>query len=235
MSEYATNGAMLECTCGMMPTPLQTTANTSVFIQGQNMATISDKAPMVNIKPFGQCKMKPTIAGFGPCVPAPTAWTGFVASVQIPGGNPLLKSSSIMCGGGGMIKFKDSGQKKSNKVVTNPSSPQIDALRAAAIAGIPFCEECEKKKQPEKQIRAVDMYWMEDGSDERHYDDFPEREVTLYIETIDYTPGETLKLDLKPDDNKKFKGGKDKMTVSGRVGEDGVAVIKNFKAEYEEN
>lgn len=233
MSEYATNGAMLVCTCGMMPIPLQVTSNTLSSVQGQAIATVSDKIPMSNIKPFGTCKMKPTISGYAPCVPVPTAWTGFLSSVQMPGGNPLLKTSTIQCGCGGMISFQDSGQKKSAKVLLNPSSPQITALKKAAINATPFCEECEKKKQPEKKIRAVDVYWMDDESDEQHYDVFPDYEVTLYIETVDYTPGETLTLDYFPEKGKKFKGDKDTMTVSGKVDADGIVCVQNFKIEYE--
>lgn len=234
MSEYATNGAMLVCTCGTTPTPLQTTGNTLTSVQGQFIATTADKAPMANIKPFGPCKMKPTLTGYAPCVPAPTAWTGFLTSIQLPGGNPLLKTSMLQCSCGGMIQFQDSGQKKSAKVVINPSSPQIDALKKAAIEATPFCEECEKKKQQEKKkVRAVDVCWMDDESDERHYDVFPDYEVTLYVETVDYTPGETLTLDVFPEEGKKFKGGKDKMSISGKVREDGSVCVKNFKVEYE--
>lgn len=233
MSEYATSGAMLLCTCGMLPTPLQVSSNTLTLVQGQYIATTADCAPIANIVPFGLCKMKPTIAGFLPCIPVPSAWTGFLASIQILGNNPLLKTSTIACGCGGMILFQDSGQKKNNKVLINPSSPQITALKKAAIAGTPFCEECEKKNQQEKKIRAIDVYWMDDESDKRHYDVFPDYEVTLYVETIDYTEGESISLDIFSDDGMLFKGKKDKITISGNTNAEGIVCVQNFKIEYE--
>ena len=95
MSEYATKGAMLQCTCGAAPSQLQVTSNMLFSVQGNMVASTSDKIPMTNIMPFGTCTMKPSITGFLPCVPAPTAWTGFQASVEIPGGNPLLNTSTI--------------------------------------------------------------------------------------------------------------------------------------------
>ncbi len=234
MSEYATNGAMIVCTCGSAPGNLQVTSNLTVSAQGQPIATVSDKAPMANIPVFGTCTMKPSISGFLPCVPAPTAWSGFVASVNLPGGNPLLKTSMLQCGCGGMISFQDSGQKKSAKVVVNPSSAQIAALEKAAILAVPFCEECEQRKRRERKIRAVDVYWMEKGENERYYETFPENEVTLYIETIDYTEGEVLTLNVSPTGNRLFKGGKDKMTIQGKADANGIVIIKNFCPEYEE-
>ncbi|GHT36339.1 hypothetical protein FACS189434_14570 [Bacteroidia bacterium] len=233
MSEYATKGAMLTCTCGAAPSQLQVTSNTFYFIQGNLAATTNDKAPMVNIMPFGTCTMKPSISGFLPCVPAPTVWASFLTSVQVGSGNPLLKTSTIQCAMGGCISFQNSGQMKPQKVVINPNSPQIDVLKRAAKEAVPFCEECEKKKSKEKKARAVDVYWVDEDSEERHYEVFPDYEVTLYIETIDYTPGETLTLDYFSPKGKKFKGNKDKLTVSGKVEDDGIVCVKNFKVEYE--
>jgi len=58
MSEYATSGAMLTCTCGAAPAQLQVTSNMMLSVQGNMVATTGDKAPMVNIMPFGTCTMK---------------------------------------------------------------------------------------------------------------------------------------------------------------------------------
>lgn len=130
---------MMVCSGGTAPVPLEVTSNTQFYAQGNAVATISDKAPMVNIKPFGACKLKPFSP---PCVPAPTAWMGFQTSVEVPGGNPLLNTSKIMCACGGMIEFQNSGQMKPNKVVLNPSTPQIEALKMAAKNATPLVEEC---------------------------------------------------------------------------------------------
>ena len=136
MSEYVTKGATMICTGGSAPSKLQVTSNSLLSVQGNNVATVSDKVPNTNIMPFGNCKLK-TFSP--PCVPAPTAWTGFLKSVEIPGGNPLLKTSTIQCSCGGTIRFQDSGQMKANKVKLNPNTPQIEALKRAALVAAPFC------------------------------------------------------------------------------------------------
>lgn len=230
MSEYATKGAMLKCTGGSCPSKLQVTSNSLLSVQGNEVATISDKIPMTNIMPFGSCKLKPFSP---PCVPAPIMWTGFLNSVEIPGGNPLLKTSTIQCACGGMISIQNSGQVKAAKVVINPDSPQIRTLKKAAQEATPFCEECEKLKKAKKQIRAVDVYWMEEGSEERHYEVIPEYEVTLYIETIDYEPNEQLTLDYYPPEGRLFLGKNDKLTITGNVNIEGILCISNFKVEYD--
>ena len=235
MSEYATHGAMLECSCGTTPTPLQVTGNTSVFAQGQPMATVSDKAPMANIQPFGKCKMKPTITGYAPCVPAPSAWTGFVASVQIPGGNPLLNTSTIACSCGGMIKFKDSGQKKSNKVVIHPSSPQIDALRKAALNATPFCEECEKK-EVKLEPKILRIFLVDETNREPHeLSELEEgKEVTLCVEVEEGGAGMDVDVEIKDAQGRKFKSGQTSMKFKNlTIDDDNMAYVDNFSFEFQ--
>ncbi len=233
MSEYATNGAMLVCTCGTTPTPLQTTGNTLTSVQGQFIATTADKAPMANIKPFGPCKMKPTLTGYAPCVPAPTAWTGFLTSIQLPGGNPLLKTSMLQCSCGGMIQFQDSGQKKSAKVVINPSSPQIDALKKAAIEATPFCEECKKKEKSMKKV-ITRIYWVDENGDQRLVSELPiGKEVTLCVETSGMEEGESIQIELKDNDGRTYKNGQKTLQFTANVESDDVAYIDNVKIEYQ--
>ena len=144
MNEYATNGALLKCTGGAAPSKLQVTSNTSFSVQGNMVATISDKVPPVNIQPFGACSAK----NGKPCVPSPTVWSGFRTSVNIPGGNPLLDTSTILCAtGGGCISFQNSGQMKPQKVVINPDGPQIEALKRAARDAVPFVEDFERNRE----------------------------------------------------------------------------------------
>lgn len=228
MSEYATNGAMLVCTCGTTPTPLQTTGNTLTSVQGQFIATTADKAPMANIKPFGPCKMKPTLTGYAPCVPAPTAWTGFLTSIQLPGGNPLLKTSMLQCSCGGMIQFQDSGQKKSAKVVINPSSPQIDALKKAAIEATPFCEECEKKKK-EAKPKILKIYWMDEQGEPRQLSELYEgQKVTLCIEVEEGGAGTTVDLNIKAKNGYVFENGNDEAEYNSlKVEDDNTAYVDN--------
>lgn len=232
MSEYVTHGATLKCTCGTAPSKLIATCNTLWSVQGNMMATTSDKIPLCNIMPFGTCKMKPTMGGFAPCVPSPTVWTNFQASMELPGGNPLLDNSTIQCTFGGLIKFQDSGQMRPDKMETEPTSPQIEALRKAAIGAYPFCEVCDSKDL-KRGVTAIDVYWLEEGSEEPRYDLFPAHEVTLHIETIDYEPEEPFELDLFPPEGYKFKGGKEKITINDNVDADGIVRVENFKVEFD--
>lgn len=230
MSEYATKGAMLKCSMGAAPSMLQVTGNTLLSVQGNMVATTSDKIPNTNIMPFGVCK-----ATQKPCVPAPLMWTGFLTSVSIPGGNPLLKTSMIQCALGGCIKFQNSGQMKPAKVVLNPSSPQINALKKAAIEETPFCEECEKKKAV-KEPKILKIYWVDEQDEIRMINElFPKQVVTLCIDVEDGSAGKTVDLKIETDADNKFKGGKLELQYSGiRVEDDNTAYIDDFSIEYEE-
>ena len=241
MSEYATNGAMLVCTCGATPAPLAATANVTVMAQENAIATISDKVPMVNVKPFGTCTMKPSISGFLPCVPAPTTWAGFNNTVQLPGGNPLLLTSNIQCGTGGVISFQNSGQMAPQKVVISPTSPQIEALKKAAIEGTPFCEECEKKKEQKKekkQPRVTDIYWIDETNDEvKRLSALDEgEEVTLFFDIEDAEVGDSVSFELSAPDEQSFEGGAKQINLSATVeeGEKGlIAIVENFSYKFE--
>ncbi|NDV65234.1 DUF4280 domain-containing protein [Bacteroides sp. 224] len=231
MSEYATKGAILVCTGGAAPSVLQVTSNTLSFIQGNAVATTSDKIPNTNIMPFGTCKLKPFSP---PCVPAPIMWTGFVASVEMPGGNPLLNTSKIQCACGGMISFQNSGQMKSNKVVVNPSSPQIDALRKAALEAVPFCEECEKRKREEKP-KILKIYWMDEQGEPRTLSELEEgKEVTLCVDVEEGGAGEMIDIVIDAEEGRKFDNGNSQLIFENLlVEDDNTAYIDNFKFKYE--
>lgn len=231
MSEYATKGAMLMCTGGSAPSKLQVTSNSLLSVQGNMVATVSDKIPMTNIMPFGTCSLKPFSP---PCVPAPLMWTGFLNSVQIPGGNPLLLTSKIQCACGGMISFQNSGQMKPAKVVLNPTSPQIEALKKAAQEAVPFCEECEKKKE-EKDPKILKIYWMDEQGEPRKLEELEEeKEVTLCLDVEEGARGKTVDLVIEAEETSKFKGGKQKLEYKGLlVEDDNTAYIDDFSIEYE--
>jgi len=233
MSEYATKGAMLTCTCGAAPSQLQVTSNTFYFIQGNLTATTNDKAPMVNIMPFGTCSLKPSTSGFLPCVPAPTVWTGFLASVQVVSGNPLLKTSTIQCATGGCISFQNSGQMKPHKVVINPNSPQIDVLKQAAKEAVPFCEECEKKKKAVKK-EILRMYWVDDKGEQKTLSELPiGQEVSLCVETRGIEEGESILIELKDNAKRTYKNGEKTMKFTTTVESDDTAYVDNVKIEFQ--
>ncbi|WP_051697567.1 DUF4280 domain-containing protein [Prevotella sp. 10(H)] len=233
MSEYATKGAILMCTGGSAPSKLQVTSNSLLSVQGNLVATISDKISNMNIMPFGACSLKPFSP---PCVPAPIMWTGFLPSVEIPGGNPLLKTSTIQCACGGMIRFQNSGQMEPAKVVLNPMTPQIDALKRAAQDATPFCEECEKLKK-QKKPKILNIYWIDESGEPQSIDQLiPKQEVTLCIDVEDGVVGKTVDLIIEASDGKKFKGGKTKLEYKSiLIEDDNTAYIDNFSIEYENN
>jgi len=231
MSEYATKGAMLTCTGGSAPSKLQVTSNFLLYVQGNEVGATSDKIPNTNIMPFGSCKFKPFN---GPCTPVPIAWTGFLSSVEIPGGNPLLKTSTVQCSCGGLIKFTDSGQMKSAKVELNPNSPQIDVLKRAAQEAVPFCEECEKKKK-ERNPKITNIYWVDENGEMRAVNQLISKQiVTLCIDVEEGGAGKTVDIEIEAGTNNKFKGGKSKLEYKSLlVEDDNTAYIDNFKLEYE--
>jgi len=230
MSEYATKGAILICTCGAAPSKLQVTSNNLLSVQGNIVATTSDKTPNTNILPFGVCSLTQK-----PCKPSPIAWTGFLTSVEIPGGNPLLKTSMIQCALGGGIQFQNSGQMRPKKVVINPTSPQINALKKAAQKATPFCEECEKKKE-QKEPKIICIYWMDEQGEPRKLSELEEgKTVTLCIEVEEGATGKTVNLVLGADDGRCFKDGSTQMNYDSLLVEnDNTAYIDNFVLEYKD-
>ena len=233
MSEYVTSGAVMTCACGAAPSQLEVTSNTFYFIQGKLAATTADNVPMVNIRPFGTCTMKPTMGGFLPCIPAPTMWSGFVDSVRVGRGFPLLNTSTIQCAIGGMISFQNSGQMKPNKTRVNPSSPQIDALLRAAKEAKPFCEICEYvEEEVKKEITRI--YWLDENGKERLLSELPiGKEVTVCVETKGVEEGETVHVELKDNDGRTYKNGQKTLKLSGEVEVDNTVYIDNVKIEFE--
>lgn len=109
MSQTITNTAKLQCNQGTLQTPLQVTSQTFDSINGEPIATEQDNKPNTNIKPFGQCKLKPSSVGYLPCVPAPQKWEKTSFS-SIDDNKELNESSCIKCAVGGLITFTDKGK-----------------------------------------------------------------------------------------------------------------------------
>ena len=234
MSEYVTSGAIMTCACGAAPSQLEVTSNTFYFIQGKLAATTADNVPMVNIRPFGTCTMKPTVGGFLPCIPAPTMWSGFVDSVRVGRGFPLLNTSAIQCAMGGLISFQNSGQMKPDKARVNPNSPQIDALLRAAKEAKPFCEICEYVEEEKKNPQILRMYCVDEQEQERiELNDLEEgREVTLCIEVEEGGAGEKIDVEIQAPQGQRFKDGTNSMKFTDlEVEFDNTAYVDNFSYE----
>lgn len=118
------NGAQLTCTFGAAPSVL-TVLPLKKVLSGSPSATITDMAPMVNIKPFGMCSSlaNPTVAAATaaamgvmtpkPCVPLVTApWAPGSTSVLIGGVPALENMSKCICAWGGVIAAASPGQTK---------------------------------------------------------------------------------------------------------------------------
>ena len=93
-----------------MPALFTATANTSYFVQQKLIGTDADTIPMVNVKPFGLCRLKPTPGGFLPCIPVLTKWQDTKDDMEVMGSKPLLNKSCIQCSIGGKIEFQSTGQ-----------------------------------------------------------------------------------------------------------------------------
>lgn len=121
MGKFVTNGALLQCSFGMAPSPL-TVVGMRPMNQNMPMANIMDFAPMVNIKPFGMCKSMSnpqvaaaTSAAMGvltpmPCIPVITAPWNPAAQVKVCQLPALLDNGKCMCAWGGQISVTFPGQ-----------------------------------------------------------------------------------------------------------------------------
>jgi hypothetical protein len=137
--EYIVTGAIMSCSETQLPYP----AASSIFrctnpihkIQGKDVGTDFHKIPMVNVSPFGQCRIL-TAAALGtptPCVPFPGFWKD--TNNQLISGNrkTLLLSSYSMCTFGGRIQFKSSGQ----QVATLGNLPQLPGVPPNQVTAAP--------------------------------------------------------------------------------------------------
>lgn len=117
------HGAIIQCSFGNAPVPLNIIPQTMVNTNSKPMATIMDNKPFVNISPFGMCTSlanpavaSATSAAMGvltpmPCTPVITApWSPGSSAVMVKGIPALTDSSVLMCAYGGIIKCNFAGQ-----------------------------------------------------------------------------------------------------------------------------
>lgn len=104
-NSYVVQGASVSCTMGSVNAPLRTTPGRRVKLRGKERANIGDCIPLVNVGPFGVCKMTKL-----PCTPACAVWMGGKTNVLVQGLPALLDNSKAVCPLGGILKFKDDGQ-----------------------------------------------------------------------------------------------------------------------------
>ena len=107
---YMTGMARITCNGGMMPVPIVLPMSHGVVSKGTKLPLLNanDHIPMVNIMPFGLCKIKPpTPAGPQPCIPVtPMAWKSGDTHCFVGGAPALSSDSTLTCMMGGTIKFQ---------------------------------------------------------------------------------------------------------------------------------
>jgi hypothetical protein len=114
MADKITETAILECDKGSIPTPLSVTSQNFCYLANKLIATENDNQPIVNIKPFGVCRLKPSAVGYLPCVPSPTAWQKTSDKDEISGKKILTENSTCPCSTGGTIKIQDKGHSENH-------------------------------------------------------------------------------------------------------------------------
>ena len=99
--KYIMNGVWLTCDKGVTPSRFNVTPK-PVLLYDEYFANELDKAPLVNIMPFGACAMK----SGSPCLPAPIAWTNVMdGGLTVLGARPLIDTSKCQCSLGGQISI----------------------------------------------------------------------------------------------------------------------------------
>jgi hypothetical protein len=122
MAMLACTGALLQCSFGVAPTPLNVLPINGV-IGTSPIANIMDHVPFVNVSPFGMCSSlaNPTVAAATaaalgvltpmPCIPATVApWVPGVPTVLIGNMPALDMNSKLTCMWGGIIQISAPGQ-----------------------------------------------------------------------------------------------------------------------------
>lgn len=117
------NGALLQCSFGVAPTPLMVLPLSKVLCGNMPAANIMDNKPFVNVLPFGMCSnpanpmvAAATAAALGvltpmPCVPVTTAPWAPGNPTRLIGGQPALtQDSKLLCAYGGVISVNLPGQ-----------------------------------------------------------------------------------------------------------------------------
>lgn len=209
-AKYVITGGKVECPfCSPSFADIIVTS-TTVKLQDKQWATVEDNDGKKNFNFAGICKHPSHGSNKPPCkaVISLGSWKNF-SETLIDGKNALVVQSTILCEISGQdLKITDSGQ-KANLTKIEPERKRIPYI--------------------------TDVYWKEEGCDDKMYIEYPDYPVTLYIETKDYKQDEFVKLQITNGDDKLFEGNNKEYFVTAKVSSEGIAVVKNFKIIYEKN
>lgn len=209
--KYVCQGGKVMCTYCNPPIANLIVTSTTIMLQDKPWATVEDKDGRVNFNFMGVCMHPSQQRPFYPPPPCKSVislgeWKDY-SETLIDDYNALLVKSTIPC----MISGED---------LTVSHSGQVAVL-----------SEIEPKMKLEPKIK--DVYWKEEGKDEKNYNAFPNYLMTLYIETEDYEPGEIVSLKAIHSNKRRFKHNSEELEISALVNDEGVAIIKDFIIEYE--
>lgn len=119
MSQCVCTGALIKCSFGTFPTPLNVLPQSRVMACKRPAANIMDFKPFVNIMPFGFCNA-PTnpmviaakiVGSPAPCIPVPVSPWLVGAPTVLMGKMPALNSTSkTVCMWAGVIDIAFPGQ-----------------------------------------------------------------------------------------------------------------------------
>lgn len=101
-------GALLQCTCGSVPSLLAVPSRSVFSTPGPELATIEDCLPLVNIAPFGGCIAPANLSPLPgkPCTPLPVgSWPAVAPGVMVAGIPALVQSAVLPCQFGGVISI----------------------------------------------------------------------------------------------------------------------------------
>lgn len=210
-AKYVIMGGKVECSfCSPTFADIIVTS-TTVKLQDKPWVTVDDKDGKKNFNFTGVCKHPSQQKPGSPPPPCKAvislgAWKDF-SKTLIDGKNAIVVESTIPCMISGQdLKIIDSGQK-------------------ATLTKI----EPERRRKP----IIKDVYWKEEGNDEKYRDIFPDYPITVYVETENYKPGELFSVKIKNSDKRKFKDGKNEIIISGNLNDQGTLLLEDFLPEYE--
>lgn len=210
--KFVCHGGKVQCKYCTPPIADIIVTSTQIMLQDKPMATTGDTDGKVNFNFTGVCmhpsQQKP-LAPPPPCkaVISLGRWKDY-SDTLVDNYNALLVKSKIPC----MISGED-----------------LEVIHSGQMATLTDVEP-KMTRQP----KVVDVYWKEDGNDEKLYIERPGESVTLFIETEDYEEGEMVKVAFIADEGMVYEDGSTKLSISGVVGEDGVAIIKGFVINYKQ-
>lgn len=123
MAMHVCAGAILQCSCGAAPSPLQVPPANRMLAVKVVAANIMDHKPLLNIMPFAVCTSpaNPTVAAASaaalgvltpmPCLPATASpWIPGAPTVLLGGVPALDERSKLVCNWGGVISVVFAGQ-----------------------------------------------------------------------------------------------------------------------------